>query len=296
MPGLPASEHRAALSEKAIVYRADSSLALIPVSVTDSLNHPITGLVPESFRIYEGGVEQRILHLSREDVPLAVGLVFDTSMSMASKLPAARAAASAFLKTANPEDDFFLIEFQDHARVTQGLTDDPRDIEARLASASAKGHTALLDAVQLGVEELRKSTKPRKALLILSDGGDNRSRYTERDVIALLRESDITVYAMGLFPTVPRLMPEEDGDGAKLLEAITRGTGGRLSTVGDVRSLPEAAAAIGTELHNRYVLGYAPSIPTPAGRFRKVQVKVIPPRGMSALQVSWRPGYYEPRP
>jgi VWFA-related protein len=292
--GIVAASERRAATEAASQFRADSRLVLVPVSVTDAQDRPVMGLSGGDFRVYESGVEQRVAHFSREDAPLAMGFVFDTSMSMESKLAGARAAAAALLGTANPEDEFFLIEFQDEARVTQPLTEDARDIQTRLARARAKGRTALLDAVYLGVEELRKSSKPRKALVILSDGGDNRSRHTESAVRAQLRETDIAVYAMGIFDALPGYVAEEERNGPALLEEITRRTGGRLYPVDDLRDLPAAAARIGEELHNRYLIAYTPTNAEP-GAYHKVQVKVVAPHWAHKLRVSWRPGYYEPK-
>jgi VWFA-related protein len=292
---LVASDRRISL-QNAPQFRVDSRLVLVPVSVTDSCDRPVLGLDRQNFRVYEAGVEQQVVHFSREDLPLAIGFVFDTSMSMESRMPAARAAAAALLHTANLEDEFFLVEFQNEAKLTQSLTDDPRDIQIRLAQARAKGHTALLDAVHLGVQELRKSSKPRRALVILSDGGDNHSRYTAADVRAELRESDIAVYAMGLFgPASAALLPEEEKDGPALLDDLARQTGGKLFSVADPARLPEAAATIGQELHNRYVLAYTPRDLGSAGKYRRVQVRIVPPEGLSALRVSWRPGYYSPK-
>jgi Ca-activated chloride channel homolog len=293
---LGANDRKISAAAAGAHFRADSHLVLVPVSVTDPLDHPVMGLDLRHFRVYERGVEQRVIQCSREDMPMAIGLVFDTSLSMAPKLGAARAAAAALLRTANPEDEFFLIEFQDRPRVTQAATSDPRDIEARLAQATAQGHTSLLDATYLGVEKLLKSTRPRKALVILSDGGDNHSRYTVAEVRSRLRESDIAVYAMGLFAAAPAIVAEEERDGPSLLADMARQTGGRFVPVTDLKRLAEAAGAIGAELHNRYVIGYAPGELEANGKYRSVQVKVVPPEGLRAVRVSWRPGYYAPIP
>jgi len=294
LPVLPAADHRTKSPASDAEYRVDANLVIVPVSVTDAQNHPITGLTRANFRVFDGGVEQRIVQLTRDETPMAVGLVFDTSLSMASQLQAARAAAASFLATANPEDEFFLVEFQDQAQITQSFTNDPRDIGTRLAQTRAKGHTALLDAVRLGIDHVRKSSKPRKALLVLSDGGDNHSRFTERELAALVRESDVLIYSMGVSKPARKFLPEQAGDGQELLEAVTRQSGGRLYVVDEHNGLAEVAARIGQELHNRYVLSYAPSNERSDGKYHKVQVKVTPPEGVPGLQVSWRPGYVDP--
>ena len=195
---------QAALAAKRAVpatLRVDTSLVLIPVSVTDLLNHPITGLDKSDFRVFDSNIEQQVLSLAFEDAPLAVGLVLDTSGSMGRKMTKSRAAIAQLLQTANPEDEFFLVKFNDHVELAQPLTSEPADILARLSRTVPEGRTALLDAIALSLDELKKSSKLRKALVILSDGGDNRSRYTENEIRGMVRESDALIYAMGIFET-----------------------------------------------------------------------------------------------
>jgi Ca-activated chloride channel family protein len=280
--------------EPAASYRVDANLVLIPVTVTDGRNRPITGLTRENFHVYEKGVEQRVLQLYREDTPLAVGFVFDTSQSMAGKLAGARTAAAAVLATANPEDEYFLLEFKDQARIVQPFTEDPRDVRVRLERTSAHGHTALVDAVYRGLDELRRSSRPRKALVIFSDGGDNHSRYTEHELLRALSESDVAVYAVGMFPPAGQFLADEQPGNSRLLAEVTRQTGGRLFAAGDQTRLPEAAATIAAELHNRYIVAYSPGMVDDGGKFHRVQVKVAPLSGARELRVWWRPGYYSP--
>ncbi|SPE42574.1 von Willebrand factor, type A [Candidatus Sulfopaludibacter sp. SbA3] len=274
--------------------RVDTSLVLIPVGVTDLLNRPVTGLDRSNFRVFDSNVEQQVLSLTFDDAPIAVGLVFDTSGSMDGKMAKSRAAVGEFLRTANPEDEFFLVEFNDKVHLTQPLTADPSEIQARLGNAAPHGRTALLDAIGLSLGELKKSSKPRKALVIFSDGGDNRSRLTEKEVRGMVREGDALIYAMGIFEMNGTSLRAEEAAGPSLLHEITEASGGRLFPVGDVNDLPDMANRIGVELHNQYVLGYAPSNLLPDGKRHKVRVKVIPPRRLSSLHVDWRLGYRAP--
>src|SRR5947207_1466911 len=178
--------------------RSDVNLVLVPVTVCDPLNRPVTGLEKEHFRVLEEKVEQPITHFSMDDEPVAVGLVFDISGSMGAKLQKSRQAAAAFFRTANPEDEFFLIEFNDAPKLVVPLTQSVEDIQNRLTFSQSKGRTALLDAIMLAMAEMKKSKKNRKALLIISDGGDNSSRYTESEVRNMVRENDVLLYAIGV--------------------------------------------------------------------------------------------------
>jgi VWFA-related protein len=275
--------------------RIDTTLVLIPVTVTDPLNRPVTGLEREHFRVFENKVEQSITHFASDDAPLAVGLVFDVSGSMGEKLSKSRQAAAQFFKSANAEDEFFLVEFNERPKLAVPLTASIEEIQNRLTFSQSKGRTALLDAVYMALHEMRKSQKPRKALLILSDGGDNSSRYTETEVRTLVRESDSLIYAIGIFePMGARSRSAEELSGPSLLSSISEQTGGRHIPVDNINELPDVAAKIGIELRNRYVLGYTPKNQERDGKYRRVQVKMVQPRGLPQLRAAWRLGYYAP--
>lgn len=268
---------------------------MIPVTVTDPLNRPVTGLEKEHFRLFEEKVEQDIAQFAADDAPLAVGLVFDISGSMGEKLRKSRQAAAQFFKAANPEDEFFLVEFNDRPRLVVPLTANVEEIQNRLAFSQSKGRTALLDAIYMALHEMRKSQKPRKALLILSDGGDNSSRYTETEVRALVRESDCLIYAIGIFEHMGgRGRTAEEMAGPGLLSHLAEQTGGKHIPVDNVSELPDVAAKIGIELRNRYVLGFSPKTPQRDGKYHRVQVKIVQPRGLPPLRASYRMGYYAP--
>lgn len=275
--------------------RIDSTLVLIPVTVTDPMNRFVTGLDKEFFKLTEDNIEQEVSQFSSEDAPLSVGLVFDASGSMGNKLGKSRQAASQFFKTANPEDEFFLVQFNDRAELTVPFTHNTEEIQNRLTFTQAKGRTALLDAVYLAIHTMKKARNPRKAILILSDGGDNSSRYTESEIRNLVREADVQIYAMGIFePASSRGRTAEELSGPGLLSEIAEQTGGRHFPIENLNELPDVAAKIGVELRNQYVLGYTPSNQNRDGKYRRVKVKVKQPRNYPQLRAFWRLGYYAP--
>jgi len=275
--------------------RIDQDLVLVPVTVSDSGDRLITGLDKDRFRVFDDKVEQTVTQFAMEDEPTAIGLVFDVSGSMRSKLRRSRAAAQAFLETANPDDEFFLVTFNDGPRLEVPLTGDPGQIQTHLAFTSSHGNTALLDALYLAVNEIKKSTKPRKALLVISDGGDNASRFTEYEVRSLVREADVLIYGIGIYDSFgSHGQSAEEIYGPTLLGEIAGQTGGREFAVDDLRDLPDTASKIGIELRNRYVLGFSPTDQRRDGRYHHVQVKVVQPRGMPKLQAHWRQGYFAP--
>lgn len=284
-----------AATETAARIRVDQTLVLVPVTVSDRSEHPITGLEKDQFRLFDDKVEQRITHFAMEDAPLAAGLVFDTSASMGRKLRRSRLSAKAFFQTANPRDEFFLVTFNNRPRLAVPLTTDTGLIENRLIAEKPKGSTALLDAIYLAVSELKKSGQPRKALLIVSDGADNNSRYSESEIKNLVRESNIVIYGIGIYESLrTRERTPEELYGPTLLSEIAEMTGGREFAIDRLKDLPDAAAKIGRELRNYYVLGFSPPGALHDGKYHKIQVKLTPPRGLPKLQTRWRRGYYAP--
>ncbi len=275
--------------------RVDTTLVLIPVSVTDPLNRFVTGLEKEHFRLFEDKLEQLVTQFSSEDAPLSVGLVFDTSGSMGTKMQKARQAAAQFFKTANPQDEFFLVQFNDRPELVSAFTTDTEEIQNRLSFTQSKGRTALLDGVYLAMNEMKKAHNPRKALLVISDGGDNSSRYTESEIKNAVREADVQVYAIGIFePMASRGRTAEEMGGPGLLSEIAEQTGGRHFPVENLNELPDIAAKIGIELRNQYLLGYTPKNHERDGKYRRVQVKLVQPRGLPPLKAFYRLGYYAP--
>ena len=270
--------------------RVNSNLVLIPVTVNDPLNRPVSGLEKENFRVFDDKVPQTISTFAMDDEPIAAGLVFDTSGSMGNKLQRSRSAAAVFFKIADPDDEFFLVEFDSQPRLVVQLTQDTGRIEEQLTFSRSHGSTALLDAIYMALQEMHKSKKNKRALLVISDGGDNNSRYTVREVNNLIQESDVLIYAIGVFGGGST--PEEAG-GPELLSHIAEQTGGRMFYANPAE-LPDVAKKIGIELRNRYILGYSPLNQTHDGKYHHVTVQVVPPRGLPRLQAHWRVGYNAP--
>jgi Ca-activated chloride channel family protein len=273
--------------------RVESTLVLIPVTVTDPFNRFVTGLDKENFKLFEDKKEQEILQFSSEDAPLSIGVVFDCSGSMGSKLEKSRQAVTQFFRTANPEDEFFLVQFNDTADLAAPFTRNLEEIQNRLTFTQSKGRTALLDAIYLALHEMKKARNPRKALLLISDGGDNASRYTENEIKNLVKEADVQIYAIGIYePTGARSRTPEELAGPGLLTEIAEQTGGRQYAVENLAELADIAAKIGVELRNQYIIGYSPHNQERDGKYRRVEVKLNQPRGLPPLRAFWRHGYY----
>jgi Ca-activated chloride channel family protein len=274
--------------------QTEVSLALVNVTVTDPYGRLVTGLERENFRIFEDGTEQEVATFSSEDVPISIGVIFDMSGSMSDKLDKARQAAVQFFKTANPRDEFFLVTFNDQAELTSHFTSSVEELQNNMMYSTAKGRTALLDGIYLGLSEMRGARNGKRALLIISDGGDNHSRYNENDVRSFVKEADCQLYAIGVYDREGMRRTAEESYGPTLLSEITESTGGRMFPVSSLSDLPDIASKIGMELRNQYVLGYKPSNARHDGSWRKIKVKLVPPRGLPPLSTYAKTGYYAP--
>lgn len=272
--------------------KVDVDMVLVPVTITDPMNRLVTGLDKENFNLFDGKDQQEIRHFSSEDAPVSIGVIFDMSGSMSSKIERAREAVVEFFKTANPQDEFFMICFNDKPEEVSDFTQSVEDLQSKLIFTMPRGRTALLDAIYLGTSKMRQAKYAKKALLIISDGGDNHSRYTEGEIKSLVKEADVLIYAVGIydhyFPT------EEERLGPSLLSELTELTGGRAFTIDNPNDLADVATKIGVELRNQYVLGYRPKNPTHDGKWHKIKVKLIPPKGLPPLRVYAKTGYYAP--
>jgi Ca-activated chloride channel family protein len=267
-------------------------LVLVPVTITDPLNRLVTGLDKDNFQLFEGSAKEEIKSFSSEDAPVSLGVIFDSSGSMSSKIDRAKDAVTEFFKTANPQDEFFMVTFSDEPDMVAGFTSSVDEITDKLIYTVPQKRTALLDAIYMGVSKMRQAKYPKKALLIISDGGDNHSRYTENEIKALVKEADIMVYAIGIYDHY--FQSEEEKLGPQLLGEISELTGGRAFTVENPNDLADVATKIGIELRNQYVLGYRPSKGVRDGKWRKIKVKLLPPKGLPPLRVYARTGYYAP--
>src|SRR5665213_2572120 len=271
--------------------RVNVNLVQVPVTVTDPMNRLVTGLEKENFQVFDNNAGQTIKYFSSQDAPLTIGIVFDLSGSMSSKFVRARKALTEFLRTSNPQDEFFVVGFNDRPAIIVDYTSDPDDVEARMVMLKPENRTALIDAVYLGIDHLRQAKFDRKALLIISDGGDNRSRYTEGELRKVVRESDVQIYSIGIFDSYAPT-PEEVS-GPTLLNEVCEMTGGRLFNVAnDLNDLGDIATRISAELRNEYMIGYTPTDLRHDGNWRKLKVKLQPPPGLPQLTVHFRQGYY----
>src|SRR5271169_1490037 len=273
-------------------YKVAVDMVLVPVTITDPLNRLVTGLDRENFNLYEGKDQQEIKTFSSEDAPVSIGVVFDMSGSMSSKIERAREAVVEFFKAANPQDEFFMITFADKPEEVSDFTQSIEDIQGKLVYTVPKGRTALLDAIYLGVSKMRQAKYPKKALLVISDGGDNHSRYTEGEIKSVVKEADLLIYAIGLYDRY--MSTPEEQLGPALLSDLTELTGGRAFTIDNPNDLADVSTKIGIELRNQYVLGYRPKNPAHDGKWRKIKVKLIPPKGLPPLHVYAKTGYYAP--
>ncbi len=268
--------------------RVDINAVQIPVTVTDPSGTPVTGLSRDHFRLFEDGVEQPLARLSNDDAPLSVGIVFDASSSMQGKLNETREAVAQLAETTMRGDEFFVVRFSDSPKLVQGFTSDTSQIQGALKSIRADGWTALFDAIRLSVDQMKKARNPRHALVVLSDGADNVSRYTQHETLELLQESDVIVYAIAV--NGPMVAPAS----FKVLKKLSEATGGRMYKVNKVSQLPDTVAKISRALRDRYMLTYYPVNKTRDGKYRRILVKIIQPLDRPSLRASWRNGYYAP--
>ena len=255
-------------------------VVLVPVIVTDPLDHPVTTLSAERFRLLEDGVERKITTFSRDDGPVSLGLLFDSSGSMKNRIDSSVEALKQFFQTTIPGDEYFLIQFSDRAHLLGGFTPKAEDINEELGFIKAGGWTALLDAVSLGTNQMRSAKNPHKALLILSDGGDNNSRYSESEVRSRVLEADVRIYAICIM------------ERPRLLQQLADDTGGTVLVAHNLTELPDIVQKLSAEIRCQYVLGYK-SDSMNDGKFHKVKVELTPSAG-PRLHASWRHGYYSP--
>jgi len=275
--------------------RVDSNLVLIPVMVTDHQDRLITGLEKVHFKLFDDKVEQVITHFASEDVPVSIVIVFDCSGSMGPKLAKSRAAVSAFLNSANPEDEFSLVLFSDKAQLVAGFSRQTDELQSKLLFAQSKGRTALLDAIYLAMDQMKHAKHSRKAVLIISDGGDNCSRYSMREVKNRVKEGDAQIYSIGILEAMGfRGRSAEELAGPALLDEIASQSGGRLFEIDNLNELSDVASKIGMALRNQYMLGFAPAEDRRDGKYHRIVVKLESPKGLPKLRASFRSGYFAP--
>ncbi len=276
--------------EKPIKVKTD--LVTFNLTVTDLYGRFVSGLNKNAFTIFDNNEEQEITYFSDADAPISIGILFDVSGSMSGeKIGKARSALEKFINTSHPSDEYFLIAFNSRAQLLLDRTRNGEAVLDKLQLVQPKSNTALYDACYLGVERVTRGTRPKKAMLIISDGQDNASRYNFNEVRRLLKESDVTVYAVGIIDG--RDAGSITGmQGQAFLDELTSVTGGKSFYPSTDVELDEIFERIALELRHQYSIGYTPKDFTPDGKWHKTKVKVKPPRGISRLTVRTREGYY----
>jgi Ca-activated chloride channel homolog len=284
---------KAPINEAPVVVRERTELVNLTVTVIDRSGRAVTGLAPQDIEIYEDKVKQTIEHYGAEDAPISVGVVLDVSDSMQNKIEQARDALKAFIETCHAEDDFFLLGFNHRANLLAEFCDG-EGLQRRLNMIAAQGETALYDAVNLGVEKVRQGRHRKRALLVISDGQDNASRYTLDQLRQRLKESDVQLYCVGVGRPVLSEKAEQRQEmrGQMILDEIARLTGGRAFFVNSASELEETTTRVALELRRQYSLGYTPTNQRRDGKWRKIRVRVSRPTWMPELVVRTRDGYY----
>ena len=272
--------------------RTSVDLVMVPVTITDQRDRIVLGLTQSNFQLFDGKHAQEIKHFSSEDAPASVGIVLDLSRSMLKKMEWARQAVSEFCRMANPADEFFMVTFSDRPELMANFTPHVEDIERKLAFTATHGRTAMLDAVYLALSQMRQAHYQKRALLIISDGGDNHSRYTEAEIKSMVKEADVSIYGIGIYDHASQI-PEEMY-GPILLEEIARLTGGRAFAIERPDLLPLVAAKVGAELRNQYVLAYRPDQSSHNGRWHKIKIKLSIPKSLWPVWIHSKAGYYAP--
>jgi len=262
----------------------------VTVSVTDPYGRFVTGLGKDHFEVFDDKVKQQIAHFTDEDAPVSLGIVYDVSGSMKERINRSIRALRRFIETSHQDDDFFLIAFNDRAKLIQDFTVSGDNILGHLMFVAPHGSTALYDAAYIAVEKIQQGRHSKKALLIISDGQDNNSRYTYKELRNRVKEADVQIYAIGITDPASDSLA---GFGRSVLEEITRMTGGRafFPNAYNEPELVEICTRIALELRHQYSIGFYPTDIQSEAKWHKVQVKVNPPRGLGRLSLTYREGY-----
>ncbi len=274
------------------ILRANVDLVLVNVTVVDLAGRVVTGLESTNFAVLDDKNLQVIRYLSNEDEPISLVVVLDASASMASKIQEARKALTELIDESNPQDDFGLIIVGDKPMVALHFGDSMSEIQGAVDLLQPESATALWDSMYLGIRELRNSRYRRKAMVVISDGGDNHSRYTESELKSLLEEADVEVYAIGMFDRYATRLEEKKGP--LQLDEVTSITGGRVFSVHDSVELSRAVTQISHELRHQYVLGYYPSNRIRDGKWRKLKIRCTKSASPEKLRLYAKKGYYAP--
>ncbi len=266
------------------LFRTSREMVVLRATVTDPLNRYVIGLEREHFRIFDDKIEQQIAYFANDKSPISVGFILDISGSMGDNLISARNSIIRFLEQGDPEDEYFLVTFNERTAIVQDFTPRGENIQSEVAFTDAKGRTALFDAIYLGLEKAKEGRHDKKALIVITDGEDNSSRYTFSEIKEFAKESDAQIYVIG--------EKGEIGYGRGVIGEIVRLTGGRPFFPNNLKQLDYFCDLIHTELRNQYVVGFTPSTKADQGKWRKLKVQLDPPEGLPKLKIRHRQGYF----
>lgn len=280
--------------EPALSVKVNSDLVQVPVTVTNKADQVVEDLNKETFLVYENGVQQTIAHFESTETPISACLVFDSSLSMASKFHKSVEAMHELLDAAISGDEYCLIRFSDRPEIMVGMTNGSADVAAAMNRLYPGGWTALLDAIYFAMQEVKRGHNRHKAIVLISDGGDNRSQHTKREIKQLVREADTQIYSIGILSPDDLPVSPAEIDGPSLMGNISHQSGGRLFRIHGIDELPSAIARITKAVRYQYVLGYYPKDAYHDGKYRRITVRLQVPKGTSGLRAYWRAGYYAP--
>lgn len=280
------------VQEPAGPIKVKTDLVSLTLTVTDLYGRYVSGLDKDAFTIFDNNQEQEITFFSDSDAPVSLGVLFDVSGSMSGeKIQKARKALSRFINSSHPNDEYFLIAFNSRAQLLLDRTRDGDAVLQKLTLVNPRQNTALYDAVYLGIERVTRGSHQKRALLIISDGQDNASRYNFGEVRRLMKESDVVTYAVGIIDAGDT-SSQIGMQGQAFLDELTSVTGGKSFYPSSDIEMDEIFERIAIELRHQYSIGYTPKDFQPDGKWRKVKVKVKPRRGLPRLTVRSREGYY----
>jgi VWFA-related protein len=273
--------------DQTAVFRADTRLVVLPVTVVDKAGHLVTNLAETAFQVFENGVAQQIKVFKREDIPVSMGLIIDNSGSMRDKRAKVEAAALALVKESNPHDEVFIVNFNDEAFLDKDFTNNLKDLEEGLARIDSRGGTAMRDAIRMSIDHLKeKAKKDKKVLVVVTDGNDNSSLISLENLVKSSQDSGVLIYAVGL-------LSEEERREAKrckrALEALAEATGGESYFPKETAEVDRVAHQVAHDIRNQYTIGYSPTNVALDGSFRQVKVTANAPNHPT---VRTRSGYY----
>jgi Ca-activated chloride channel homolog len=272
-------------------FKADCNLVLVPVTVTDHRGAVVNGLRGDAFSVVDDKVSQQISSFAEQDVPASIGVILDMSGSMKETLNQAKFAVRSFLDTANPDDEAFLYSVSSRPNRNTGFTTEVDTLLSGVAVSGASGSTALIDTIYYGLDAMRSAQRPRKALLIISDGMDNHSRYSKTELMERALESDVQIYTIAIYdaPAYEKAIQlQEARQGLNLLEDLSEKTGGLNFVARNAEDIGNAAAAVSRAIRNEYTIGYVPQNAARDGKWHSIHVKL----SLSGLRVYARSGYY----